>query len=188
MCDCKVCNFKVYRHVCWLSCNERGGQASFHSFQHKICISRQVVGTHKATQSHADVHKHRRLFCPILFHPVPLCVVFRCQIWLAMPDYDSHYSHYFVMNSCLRGTPGYVLRQNSTLINMSDWYSWLFCCCQKEQLHKFMPVCTPIRNKPGSAVGKDKKCIIAKWPQRQAMTAHFSLYFYPFFMYLTEHI
>lgn len=33
----------------------------------------------------------------------------------------------------------------------------LFCCCQKEQLHKFMSECAPNKIKPGSAAGKENK-------------------------------
>lgn len=167
-------------HVCVCFPATRG--AGNDSFQRKICISRQVVGKHRQTHSHADVHKRCRLFCPILLNSVPLCTVFRCQIWLVMPDYDSYYSHYFVINSCLPGMLWYVLRQNRVLINMSDWYNWLFCCCQKEQLHKFMPVCTPDKNKPGSVVRKDKKCIIAKRPQRQAVTSSEISQFFKIFL------
>lgn len=147
-------------------------------------VDKWWVSTEK--HSHAGVHNQCRLFCRLFCPiPVPLCMVFRCQIWLVMPDYDSYYSHYFVINSCLLGMLGYVLRQCRVLINMSNWYSWLFCCCQKEQLRKFMPVCASNQIKTWERSEKEQKVHVCKmavdrlWHQ-QEYQLNFSRYRYAF--------
>lgn len=150
------------------------------SVQHKICISRQVVSKHRQTHSRRCCCK---LFCPIRLHSVPPCMVFRCQIWLAMPDYDSYYPHYFVINSCLPGMLWYVLRHNRALINMSDWYRLLFCCCQKEQLYKFMPVWTLNKSEDGSAGRNDKKIHLYK-TTRQTVASSQMRPFFPFYLFI----